>query len=107
MVQNARKAMTPEQLEEYKKIGQYMYNSVNYKIAETGSQVKPPTEENLILYATESLKSGLSPFDLSDEELRALVQVYGQKWYEKFDFVEDEVPKPFVQLVTEKEAKQK
>lgn len=104
MVDAARKAMTPEQVEDYKKIGEYMYNSVNYQIAETGSKVKAPTEENLILYASEGLKAGLDPMDLSDEELRALIQVYGEQWYEKFGYKEDEVPKPAVQLVTAQDA---
>lgn len=104
MVDMARKAMSPEQIENYKKMGEYMYNTVNYKVAEVGSQVKPPTEENLILYATESLKSGLSPVDLSDEELRALIQVYGEKWYERFDYQEHEVRKPAVQMVTAEDA---
>jgi hypothetical protein len=104
MVDAARKAMTPEQVEEYKRVGEYMYNSVNYQIAETGSKVKPPTEENLIVYAVEGLKAGLDPMDLSDEELRALIQVYGEEWYEKFDYTRDEVPKPAVQLVTAQDA---
>ena len=99
MVDMAKKALTPEQIEEYKKVGEYMYNNTNYKINEIGSKIKSPQEEDLILYATESLKSGLDPNDLSDDELRALIGVYGEKWYEKFDYREEEVPKPIVQVV--------
>lgn len=105
MVEAARKGMTPEQIEEYKKIGEYMYTEVDYKIREVGSQVKPPTETNLVDYAVDGLKAGLDPMDLSQEEVGALVNKYGDKWYEQFDFEEDEVPKPFTQLVSEEDAK--
>lgn len=106
MIDAARKAMTPEQIEEYKKVGEYMYNSVNYRISEIGSQVKESSEEDLILYATEGLNSGLDPYDLSQEELRALINVYGEEWYNMFDYTSDEVPKPTIQLVTAQDAQQ-
>lgn len=105
MVEAARKAMTPEQQEEYKRVGEYMYNNDVYKVNEVGSRVKEAGNADLILYATEALKSGGNPNDLSGAELRALIDVYGDKWYEKFGFEESEVPKPTIQLVTTDEAK--
>ena len=105
MVEAARKAMTPEQIEEYKRIGEYMYNNEVYKISEVGSKIKQPEKEDLILYATEALKSGGNPHDLSQQELRALIDIYGERWYERFGFEESEVPKPAIQLVTTEEAK--
>ena len=82
-----------------------MYNNDVYKVSEIGSKVKQPENSDLILYATEALKSGGSPHDLSGSELRALIDVYGEKWYEKFGFEQDEVPKPVIQLVTTEDAK--
>jgi hypothetical protein len=99
MTRAAKNAMTPEQLEEYKKIGEHMYNGVDYKIKEMGSEVKEPSKEELAMYATQALNSGLNPFDLSDQEVKALNEVYGHKWYLNFDYKEDEVPKPLVQIV--------
>ena len=107
MINAAKKALNPEQVEEYKRIGEYMYNSQNYQIAETGSKVTEPTEENLFLYAVEAMKSGLNPMDLSDGELRSLIRFYGERWYEKFDYTENEVPKPVVEMVSEKVANKK
>jgi hypothetical protein len=104
MVEAAKKSMTPEQLEEYKRIGEYMYNNDVYKVSEVGSKIKQPENVDLILYATEAIKSGANPNDLSSSELRALIDVYGEKWYEKFGFEESEVPKPAVQLVSTEEA---
>ena len=105
MVEAARKGMTPEQQEEYKRIGEYMYNNDVYKVNEVGSKVKEALSGDLILYATEALKSGGNPNDLSGAELRALIDVYGDRWYEKFGFEESEVPKPAIQLVTTDDAK--
>jgi hypothetical protein len=105
MVEAAKKSMTPEQLEEYKRVGEYMYNNDVYKVSEIGSKVKQPESQDLILYATEALKSGGSPHDLSGAELRALIDLYGEKWYERFGFEQDEVPKPVIQLVTTEDAK--
>jgi hypothetical protein len=105
MVEAAKKSMTPEQLEEYKRVGEYMYNNDVYKVSEIGSKVKQPENSDLILYSTQALKSGGSPHDLSGAELRALIDVYGDKWYERFGFTQDEVPKPVIQLVTTEDAR--
>jgi hypothetical protein len=93
MVTSARNALTPEQIEEYKKMGEYMYNNVDYKNISIGSQVKEAKEEDLLVYAVTSLKSGCDPNDLTKHELKALNDTYGEKWYEKFDLEEHEVPK--------------
>jgi len=105
MVEAAKKSMTPEQLEEYKRVGEYMYNNDVYKVSEIGSKIKQPENSDLILYATQSLKSGGSPHDLSGSELRALIDVYGDNWYERFGFTQSEVPKPVIQLVTTEDAR--
>lgn len=105
MVEAAKKSMTPEQLEEYKRVGEYMYNNDIYKVSEIGSKIKQPENSDLILYATEALKSGGSPHDLSGAELRALIDVYGDNWYERFGFEKEDVPKPVIQLVTTEDAK--
>jgi hypothetical protein len=93
MIDATRRGMTPEQIEEYKKIGEYMYNSVDYKTATIGAQVRDSNDEDLLLYATEALKAGGDPKDLSEPELQSVVKVYGDKWYEHFGFEEKEVPK--------------
>lgn len=100
MVEAARKALTPEQIEEYKRMGEYMYNSIDYKNAVAGTQVRESKEEDLILYASEALKSGGDPYDLTEPELQALTNTYGEKWYERFGFAEDEVPKVKASLVS-------
>jgi uncharacterized protein YPO0396 len=100
MIDSARRAMTQEQLEEYKKIGEYMYNSVDYKTAAAGVQVRESKDEDLLVYATEALKAGGDPNDLTEPEIQVLNKVYGEKWYERFGFEENEVPKAQSNVVT-------
>lgn len=84
MVKSAKNALTPEQVEEYKKMGEYMYNNTNYAVAETAPIKDHASDQDLILYATEALKSGADPKDLSDPEIHALISVYGNEWYKRF-----------------------
>jgi len=107
MVESAKKNLTKEQMDDYKKMGDYMYNSFNYKINEVGSQVQESKSVDLVLYATTALNSGLNPFDLTYDEVGALVEKHGRKWYELFGFTEEEVPKPILEAITEEEAKSK
>lgn len=94
MVQAARKALSPEQIEEYKKIGEHMYNNTDYHLSEVKStKVKDSSPTDLLVYAVQALKAGGDPKDLTDKEIDMLVSVYGEKWYEKFDLDESEVPK--------------
>lgn len=104
MIEAAKKAMTPEQLEEYKNFGKYMYNTVDYGRMEATVIETKPTVAELARYAETALKSGAMPSDLSEPELQALSQVYGEKWYEKFDFKPEDVPKQFFEILGTQEA---
>lgn len=93
MVNSAKKALTTEQQEEYKKIGEYMYNNQNFNFVETTHINNKPTVSDLASYAMEAIKAGGHPRDLSEDELQSLKQVYGPKWFEKFDYTEEDIPK--------------
>jgi hypothetical protein len=94
MVDMAKKSLTPKQLEEYKKIGEYMYNTEMYRDVELNLKTqKKSTDEEIAFYAYESLKSGLNPKELSQKEISCLKNLLGEKWYEKFDYTIDDVPK--------------
>lgn len=96
MVDAAKRALTQEQMNEYKQFGQYMYSDSNIRTIETSRKIEAPTDEALLGYATTALKSGGDPQDLSDEELRVLIKTYGKQWYEKFGLTEDEVREPII-----------
>jgi hypothetical protein len=103
MVSHARKAMTPEQLENYKKIGEYMYNTDVYKVGTIGSKIKDAGEIDLLMYAKEALKAGADPKDLTDAEIQALISFYGDKWYEQFGLLEEDIRKPIIQKSTKED----
>jgi hypothetical protein len=91
MVNNALKSMTKEQIEEYKKVGEYMYNNVNFEDNKIINNLDPPIEES-VAYIEEGIKSGLLPQDLTENEVVVLNKAYGEKWYERYGFVKDDVP---------------
>lgn len=92
MVKSAMNSLSPDEIEQYKRIGEYMYNSIDYKEVGMVTNVRPQNVKDTLLYAETSLKSGLSPFDLSKDELTSLIEKYGEKWYERFNYTIDEVP---------------
>lgn len=94
MVRSARQAMTPEQLENYRRVGEYMYKNIDYINTEVKStQIKKANPTDLLTYAVQMLKSGGDPKDLTADELNMLVSVYGENWYEQFDLDPSEVPR--------------
>lgn len=104
-IESARKALSPEQQEEYKRMGEYMYNNTEYNVITHGSKVSESKDEDLIIYATQALRSGLNPMDLTQEELNALIYMYGDEWYLQFDYEKDEVPEQIIKLVTPEQVK--
>lgn len=93
MIEAAKQAMTPEQIEDYKRIGEYMYNSVDYKSTVVpGVAIREAKTDDLLLYAVQALRSGGDPKDLTKDEINALSMAYGDKWYESFDIDESELP---------------
>ena len=89
MIRNAKKAMTPEQLEQYKKIGEQMYGAGKMEKMET-----PDLDDRFkesAAYIIEGLKSGLLPKDLDTDERRILQEVYGDEWYKKWGYTAKDI----------------
>ena len=79
---NAYNALSDQDKEKYKKMGEYMYGNFNYT---NNSFDSPPVEES-VKYIECSLNSGLLPKDLSQDEKVFMKDTYGDKWYEKYGF---------------------
>lgn len=93
MINNAMKALTPEQKKEYEEIGKYMFKTDYAKTALKDKTIDPEKELNdLVNYSLNAIKSGLHPSDLSEKELRILFEIKGDKWYEEFGFTFEEIP---------------
>jgi hypothetical protein len=88
MVTAARDAMTPEMLENYKRLGESMYKDIDF---ENG------TIQNIINETLQkldcTLKSGLHPSMLSNDEKNLLKEEMGEKWYEKYGYVKEDLDK--------------
>ena len=56
-----------------------------------------PTEE-AVAYVEEGIKSGISPSDLDENEVILLTNTYGDKWYLRYGFKEEEVPEAGLSL---------
>lgn len=105
LVTSAFNAMTPEQIEDYKKFGESLYGSVNFEDSTLINNIPAPMAES-IAYIEEGLKSGLLPEDLTEDEVSILYEVYGKEWYKKYGFSEDQVPEPGLSLQTKKDIEQ-
>lgn len=96
MVTAALKAMSPEDIEKYKKIGESLYGSINFPTAGSENSSSGPPDINdamneALEYIEESIKAGLHPTMLEDNEIAILVDKYGYNWFEKFGYVEQDL----------------
>lgn len=88
MVRNAMKNMTPEQIEQYKEMGEQFFKGIDFEnsVVENNDPLTEPAYKVLM-----GVKSGLHPSYLEDNEKMILEQVYGEKWYEEYGFVEEDL----------------
>ena len=96
MIDKALKSLTPQQVVEYKKIGEHLYGGNSNFIDNKALNV--PSNEESIAYIEEGLKAGLLPYDLTEDEIETLVNTYGENWYERYGFNKEEVPEPGLSL---------
>jgi len=90
MVTAALKAMSPEEKEQYKRIGEQMYGNLNFEDARY--LINPEVQISEALTCLEGqIRSGLHPTDMTDNEKAVLKDAYGEKWYEKWGFVEEDL----------------
>jgi hypothetical protein len=77
-------------IENYKKFGEKFYNSFD---VDTGM----PTDNNVInmeeslAYIVESLKSGLHPKYLSEDEIMLIRAGYGDEWYTRWGYKKEDL----------------
>lgn len=92
MTREAVKSLSPEQIEDYKKIGQYLYGTVDFVDSKLIDSLPPPLKESCE-YITAGLNSGLHPSDLTPVEINIMKESHGEKWYEKFNYTIEDLPK--------------
>ena len=91
MIKSAMKAMTPEQRENYKKIGEEMYGNVDFVDSKIVNSMPLPMSE-AVASVINGLKSGLHPKDMDPNEILLLNSNIGEKWYEEFGYTKEDIP---------------
>ena len=102
MVRNATKAMSKADLEKYAKLGESFYKDIDFATSTVIDKTNtvPPFMRDAVVYIEESLKSGLHPSMMSQQEIELMKNIVGEKWYENYGFVEGDLK----EIVTLKKA---
>ena len=87
---NAFNALSQEDKEKYRKMGQYMYGKIDFEQNKI-LDIKPPPQKESLKYIETSFKSGLLPKDLNEDEIEFMKNTYGKEWYKKYDFLEEDL----------------
>lgn len=87
---NVEKGMTEEQMANMKVLGEKFHESFDIARGTTHNIHEIDMEEALA-YVVESLKSGIHPSYLDDDEKAIMMAGYGEKWYEKWGYTSDKL----------------
>lgn len=90
MVRAAKAQMTQEQLDDYARIGEEMYSTVDFECSKSLSTM-PPSMVEAVAYVRESLKSGQHPSTLSDSEKALLLDAHGDGWWKEWGYVKEDL----------------
>lgn len=90
MVRAAMNAMSEEQKEKYRILGEGLYGSINFEDEQYINNM-PPAMSQAIMYIENQITSGLHPSMLESNEKELLKDAYGEKWYSKWGYVEGDL----------------
>lgn len=92
MITSALNSMSHDELEHYKKIGESMFGEINFETSSvTDKNNVPLFLTDAASYICESLKSGLHPSMMTENEKFIMENVFGKEWYTKYDYVEGDL----------------
>lgn len=87
---NVEQGMSDEQIANMKVLGEKFHESFDVTKGTTHNIHEIHMEEALA-YVVESLKSGIHPAYLDEDEKNILMAGYGEKWYEKWGYTSDQL----------------
>ena len=76
----------------FKKLGEKFHSSFDVTSGTTRDLSTINLEESLA-YVVESLKSGLHPSYLTEDEIAMVTAGYGEEWYKKWGYTKDDLKK--------------
>lgn len=82
-----------DQKQQFMKLGEKFYNSFNVHKGEIFQEKddKVINLEEALAYVVESMKSGLHPKYLTEDEVHLLKAGFGDKWYEEWGYEEKDL----------------
>jgi hypothetical protein len=90
MQKNFLEKLPDEEREAYQKFGEKLYNNFDLSKGEPMDFSNICMEESLS-YVVETLKSGLHPKYLDEDDKALLTAGYGENWYEKWGYSKNDV----------------
>ena len=90
MVRAAMAALSEEDKEKYKMIGDHLYGRINFEDEQSLNNM-PPSMAEAVAYIEMCMRSGLHPSMLEDNERALLKENYGEEWYKKWGYVEQDL----------------
>ena len=90
MVRAAKNALSEEDKEKYKIIGEHLYGRMDFESGESTDSVPPPILDALA-YITNELKAGLHPSFMEEDEKALLQNAYGDEWYKKWGYIKEDL----------------
>ena len=90
MTRAAMAALSEDDKAKYKEIGEHLYGRINFEDGQTLNNMAPPMAE-AVAYIVSQLQSGLHPSMMDDNEKALLLDAYGDKWYEKWNYIKEDL----------------
>ena len=90
MVRSAMAALSEEDKKKYKMIGDHLYGRINFEDEQSLNNM-PPSMAEAVAYIETCMRSGLHPSMLEDNERALLKENYGEEWYKKWGYVEQDL----------------
>ena len=91
MVDQAKKALSAEDQENYARIGEEMFSTVDFENSTINQQDMEAQIVESAFYIFEKIKSGLHPSYLEEGEINVLEEAFGKTWYKKLGFKKSDV----------------
>lgn len=89
---NIERSMDEEQLRDLKRLGEKFHESFDVARGTT-TDTSTINMEEALAYVVESLKSGIHPTFLDENETALLVAGYGEDWYKNWGYSDEDMKK--------------
>ena len=92
MQQTLMKSIPDEDRENFKKLGEKFHSSFDVFKGEA-ADLSTISMEEALAYVVESLKSGLHPSFLTEDEKALVMAGYGEEWYKEWGYNKEDIEK--------------